>query len=92
MVIDLTKTNTIPSLKNIDEDIALQFYKKLNLDHSSPSQENMSDADGASGMSASKMREYAKNDDFKNFKRGLPSTLREAEAKQLMDAVQAGME
>ena len=45
MVIDLTKTNTIPSLKNIDEDIALQFYKKLNLDHSSPSQENMSDAD-----------------------------------------------
>jgi len=50
------------------------------------------DADGASGMSASKMREYAKNDDFKNFKRGLPSTLREAEAKQLMDAVQAGME
>jgi len=45
MVIDLTKTNTIPSLKNIDEDIALQFYKKLNLDHSSPSQENMSDSD-----------------------------------------------
>jgi len=45
MVIDLTKTNTIPSLKNIDEDIALQFYKKLNLDHSSPSQENLSDSD-----------------------------------------------
>jgi hypothetical protein len=45
MVIDLTKTNTIPSIKNIDEDIALQFYKKLNLDHSSPSQENMSDSD-----------------------------------------------
>ena len=45
MVIDLTKTTTIPSLKNIDEDIALQYYSKLGLDHSSPSQENMSDSD-----------------------------------------------
>ena len=45
MVIDLTKTSTIPSLKNIDEDIALQYYSKLGLDHSSPSQENMSDSD-----------------------------------------------
>jgi len=45
MVIDLTKTTTIPSAKNIDEDILLQYYKKLNLDHSSPSQEAMSDAD-----------------------------------------------
>jgi hypothetical protein len=45
MVIDLTKNNSIPNLKNIDEDIALQYYKKLNLDHSSPSQEAMSDAD-----------------------------------------------
>ena len=45
MVIDLTKTSTITSLKNIDEDIALQYYSKLNLDHSSPSQENMSDSD-----------------------------------------------
>ena len=45
MVIDLTKTTTIPSAKNIDEDILLQYYKKLNLDHSSPSQEAMSDSD-----------------------------------------------
>jgi hypothetical protein len=45
MVIDLTKTSTIPSLKNIDEDIALQYYSKLGLDHSSPSQENLLDSD-----------------------------------------------
>lgn len=50
------------------------------------------DADGASGMSASKMREFAKNNDYKNFKRGLPSTMRDVDAKQLMAAVQAGME
>jgi hypothetical protein len=45
MVIDLTKNNSIAAIKNIDEDIALQYYKKLNLDHSSPSQENLSDSD-----------------------------------------------
>ena len=45
MVIDLTKNNSTASIKNIDEDIALQYYKKLNLDHSSPSQEAMSDSD-----------------------------------------------
>jgi len=50
------------------------------------------DADGATGMSASKMREFAKNDDFTNFKKGLPITMRDADAKQLMEAVKAGME
>ena len=45
MVIDLTKNNSISSLNNFDEDLALSYYKKLNLDHSSPSQEAMSDSD-----------------------------------------------
>ena len=45
MVIDLTKNNSISSIKNIDEDLALSYYKKLNLDHSSPSQEALSDSD-----------------------------------------------
>jgi len=45
MVIDLTKNNSTASIKNIDEDIALQYYKKLNLDHSSPSQEALTDSD-----------------------------------------------
>ncbi len=45
MVIDLTKNNSTASIKNIDEDIALQYYKKLNLDHSSPSQEALSDSE-----------------------------------------------
>ena len=50
------------------------------------------DADGATGMSASKMREFAKNDDFKNFRKGLPSTMSDKDAKSLMKAVQSGME
>ena len=45
MVIDLTKNNSISALNNFDEDLALSYYKKLNLDHSSPSQEAMSDSD-----------------------------------------------
>jgi hypothetical protein len=45
MVIDLTKNNSIAAIKNIDEDLALSYYSKLGLDHSSPSQENLSDSD-----------------------------------------------
>jgi hypothetical protein len=45
MVIDLTKNNSTAAIKNIDEDLALSYYSKLGLDHSSPSQENLSDSD-----------------------------------------------
>ena len=45
MVIDLTKNNSIAAIKNIDEDLALSYYAKLGLDHSSPSQEALSDSD-----------------------------------------------
>jgi len=42
MVIDLTKNNSIAAIKNIDEDLALSYYSKLGLDHSSPSQDQLS--------------------------------------------------
>ena len=45
MVIDLTKNNSTASIKNIDEDLALSYYAKLGLDHSSPSQESLSNSD-----------------------------------------------
>lgn len=48
------------------------------------------DSDGVAGISASKMRLYAKNNDFNNFKRGLPTGYRGA--KQLFDDVRAGMQ
>ena len=47
------------------------------------------DADGVAGMSASKMRLLAKNDDFNGFKRGLPTGYRGA--KQLFNDVRDGM-
>lgn len=48
------------------------------------------DADGVAGMSASKMRLLAKNNDFNGFKRGLPTGYRGA--KQLFNDVRDGMQ
>ena len=45
MVIDLTKNNSIAALNNFDPDICIKYYQALGLDHSSPSQDNMSDSD-----------------------------------------------
>lgn len=50
------------------------------------------DADGAAGMSASKMRDFAMKNDFKNFKKGLPGTMRDVDARALFNAVIQGME
>jgi len=48
------------------------------------------DAEGVMGMSASKMREMAKNNDFKTFKTGL-TNLNDRDSKQLFKAVKKGM-
>ena len=47
------------------------------------------DADGATGMSASKMRAAAKANDLNSFKKGLPSTFRDAEG--LLKRLRQGM-
>lgn len=49
------------------------------------------DADGASGMSGTKMRDASKKGDFDSFKRGLPSTLTTVDAKRLMNEIREGM-
>jgi hypothetical protein len=49
------------------------------------------DADDASGMSASKMRAIATKGDYSEFKRGLPSTVREIDGKRLMNDIRDGM-
>jgi len=49
------------------------------------------DAEGAEGMSASKMREHAKNGDFNSFKQGVPSHVPEKHAKELFRDVRKGM-
>jgi len=49
------------------------------------------DAEGTEGMSASKMREAAKNNDFKTFRKGVPSHATESDAKGLFNDVRHGM-
>ena len=49
------------------------------------------DADTASGMSGTKMREAAKKGDFKLFKKGLPHALTELDSKRLMNEIRVGM-
>ena len=49
------------------------------------------DAEGAEGMSASKMREHAKNGDFNSFRQGVPSHVPENHARALFRDVRKGM-
>ena len=49
------------------------------------------DADGATGMSASKMRDAAKNDDLKSFTMGVKGLLSDKDIKDLYNATRKGM-
>lgn len=49
------------------------------------------DADGAEGMSASKMRKAASDDDFTSFSQGLPKAISNAVAKSIYNNVRKGM-
>jgi hypothetical protein len=49
------------------------------------------DAEGAEGMSGTKMREHAKNKDSSSFRQGVPSHVSDAHAKELMKDVRKGM-
>jgi len=49
------------------------------------------DAEGAEGMSGTKMREHAKNKDFSSFRQGVPHHVSDEHAKELMHDVRKGM-
>ena len=49
------------------------------------------DAEGVSGMSASKMRKAVLDNDFDTFRRGTPKTLDDGDARSLFDSVRQGM-
>ena len=49
------------------------------------------DAEGTTGMSASKMRGHASSGNYKDFKKGIPSHVKEHHAKELYDEVRKGM-
>jgi hypothetical protein len=49
------------------------------------------DAEGVEGMSASKMRELASKGNFKEFRKGVPSKMSDAQAKDMYNDVRKGM-
>ena len=49
------------------------------------------DAEGTTGMSASKMREHAKTGNFKEFKKGIPGHIKNEHAKELFSDVRQSM-
>jgi cytidyltransferase-like protein len=49
------------------------------------------DAEGEEGMSGSKMRQHAKNNDFSSFRQGVPSHVSDHDARELMHDVRKGM-
>ena len=49
------------------------------------------DAEGVEGMSASKMRKAVADEDFESFRRGVPASVKDADAQALFDAVRTGM-
>jgi predicted nucleotidyltransferase len=49
------------------------------------------DEEGVTGMSASKLRDYVKRGDYKNFKRGIPGKLTDKQLKELFFDVRKGM-
>ena len=68
---------------------ALYNFKKITV-HSAG--ERDPDAEGTSGMSASKMRGHAASGKFKEFKKGIPAHVSDDHAKELYNDVRKGMQ
>jgi cytidyltransferase-like protein len=49
------------------------------------------DSEGAEGMSGTKMRQHAKNNDFSSFRQGIPSHVSDEHAKEIMHDTRKGM-
>ena len=83
-------SDRIPSYKALLDKYNGVEYTYRNLDVVSAGERDP-DADGASGMSASKMRASAKDADFMTFRKGIADTLDDNEKMQLMMEVREGM-
>ena len=68
-----------------------ELYKFENIETISAGERDP-DAEGVEGMSASKMRKAAAEDDFETFRQGVPETLDDKAAKQIMNTVRKAMQ
>jgi len=67
---------------------ALYNFKKITV-HSAGQRDP--DAEGVSGMSASKMRDHATNNKFTQFKKGVPSSMSHEHAREMFNDVRKGL-
>jgi len=67
---------------------ALYNFKKITV-HSAGQRDP--DAEGVSGMSASKMRDHATNNKFTQFKKGVPSSMSHEHARDMFNDVRKGL-
>ena len=61
------------------------FYHRSLIVHKAG--ERSADAEGAEGMSASKMRAFALQTDFASFRQGMPTTISDNECKKVMNEI-----
>jgi|TARA_B100000035_G_scaffold315047_1_gene333636 hypothetical protein len=92
MVVGSDRLNEFGTLlkKYNGKDARHGFYNFKNINVVSAGERDP-DSEGAAGMSATKMRDAAKENDFTAFSQGLPKTVSNPDAKKMFNAVRNGM-
>jgi hypothetical protein len=92
MVVGSDRVSDFSSLLNTYNGIKSKhgFYKYKEIDIISAGERDP-DAEGATGMSASKMRAAAVQGDFDSFKSGLPTEMKEKDIKNMFNDVRVGL-
>jgi len=92
MVVGSDRVSDFSSLLNtyngVDSRHGFYEYKEIDIVSAG---ERDPDAEGATGMSASKMRKAAVQGDFNLFKEGLPITMKDKDAKNMFNDVRVGL-
>lgn len=89
-IIMIAGSDRVPAFKKLLNDYNGKEYHYDTIEVVSAGERDP-DADDATGMSASKMRALAVKGDYLQFKRGLPTTIRDIDGRRLMNDIRQGM-
>lgn len=89
-IIMIAGSDRVPAFKKLLNDYNGKDFKFDTIEVVSAGERDP-DADDATGMSASKMRTLASKGDYNQFKRGLPTTIRDIDGRRLMNDIRQGM-
>jgi nicotinic acid mononucleotide adenylyltransferase len=89
-IIMIAGSDRVPAFKKLLNDYNGKDFKFDTIEVVSAGERDP-DADDATGMSASKMRTLATKGDYRQFKRGLPTTIRDIDGRRLMNDIRQGM-